>query len=201
MDALIAMFIIIGIVNALGSSRRKKEQQAREARKRAFQQAEQARQAQTPAQRAQARQAKRTAVEAHRAHTPEELQAHLAAMEAARELTPSRTGASGGATPLESAARPDAPRPAEPLVTLPNRGEAPARASRGEGNVSTQGESEAEHAEHLRRAAAEEEANRLARETLRDLREARQDKLRAAVVMSEVLGKPVSLRPRVGLHR
>ena len=70
-----------------------------------------------------------------------------------------------------------------------------------EGSISTQGESDEEHAEHRRRIAAEEEMRQQEHETLRELREANLERLRAAVVMSEVLGKPVSLRPRTGLHR
>ena len=70
-----------------------------------------------------------------------------------------------------------------------------------EGSISTQGESDEEHAEHRRRIAAEEAMRQQEHETLRELREANLEKLRAAVVMSEVLGKPVSLRPRTGVHR
>lgn len=211
MDALIALFIIIGLVNVLGSSRRKREQEAKEAQRRAFREAEQARQASEPlppSQRAQARRAKREAVEARLAHTPEELQAHLAGMEARG------SGASwpnaGGNIPLEVAARTNEPKPAEPRVAATRSSEpkpaepkvvAPHRPHDGEGTISTQGESAEEHAEHLRRAAAEEQARRLARETLRDLRSARREKLQSAVVMSEILNKPVSLRPRAGLHR
>ena len=66
---------------------------------------------------------------------------------------------------------------------------------------SSEGESHEEHAEHLRRIEEEEAQHRQEREALNDLREANLDRLRAAVVMSEVLGKPVSLRPRVGYHR
>ena len=70
-----------------------------------------------------------------------------------------------------------------------------------EGYSSFEGESHEEHAEHLRRIEEEEAQRRQEREALDDLREANLDRLRAAVVMSEVLGKPVSLRPRVGYHR
>ena len=66
---------------------------------------------------------------------------------------------------------------------------------------SFEGESHEEHAKHLRRIEEEEALHRQELEALNDLREANLDKLRAAVVMSEVLGKPVSLRPRVGYHR
>ena len=70
-----------------------------------------------------------------------------------------------------------------------------------EGFVSTQGESFEEHAEHRRRMAEEEARFHQEREALDDLRNANLEKLRAAVVMSEVLNKPVALRPRTGYRR
>lgn len=57
-----------------------------------------------------------------------------------------------------------------------------------------EGESHAEHAGHKLRIAAEEEALRRERAELQELRNVNLKKLRAAVVMSEVLGKPVALR-------
>ena len=80
---------------------------------------------------------------------------------------------------------------------------APARPAEDahEGFVSTQGESAEEHAEHHRRIVEEEMQRHQEREMLEDLRNANLEKLRAAVVMSEVLGKPVALRERTGLHR
>lgn len=65
-----------------------------------------------------------------------------------------------------------------------------------EGTVSTQGESAAEHAEHHQKILSEETRLRKHQETLEELRHLNRQKLRSAVVMSEVLGKPVSLRPR-----
>lgn len=65
-----------------------------------------------------------------------------------------------------------------------------------QGSLSTQGETAAEHAEHRRRIAAEEERLRLETQRLEDVRRVNLDQLRAAVAMSEVLGKPLSLRPR-----
>jgi len=57
-----------------------------------------------------------------------------------------------------------------------------------------EGESYAEHAGHKLRIAAEEEKLRREREELQELRNVNLKKLRAAVVMSEVLGKPLALR-------
>ena len=65
-----------------------------------------------------------------------------------------------------------------------------------EGTISTQGESAAEHAEHRQRILAEEARLHEQQQTLQELRHLNRQKLRSAVVMSEVLGKPVSLRPR-----
>lgn len=151
MDGLIALLVVIAVVNALTSGRRKKRQ---EAQRRAFQGAQQAQAAQKP----KAQQRPRPQAQPS---TPEELRAHLAAMDAQSKPAPKRE----------------------------------------EGAISTQGESEAEHAEHRRRIAAEEAARRLEREALRDLREANRDKLRTAVIMSDVLSKPVALRPRTGYRR
>ena len=70
-----------------------------------------------------------------------------------------------------------------------------------ESSFSMEGESHEEHAEHRRRIEEEEALHQQERDAIADLRAANLDKLRAAVVMSEVLGKPVSLRPRTGYHR
>lgn len=65
-----------------------------------------------------------------------------------------------------------------------------------EGTISTQGETHAEHAAHRRRILAEEERLQQEMDALAELRNANLQKLRTAVVMSEVLGKPVALRGR-----
>lgn len=59
-----------------------------------------------------------------------------------------------------------------------------------------EGESPLEHAAHRQRVIADEERIHREHEQLRELRSINLQKLRSAVVMSEVLGKPVSLRPR-----
>lgn len=176
MDALIVLFIVIGIVNAVTSSKNKKKKQAE---RRAFQQARQ----QT---RAQAREA---AGQARMSLSPEELQGHLRAMEARGKAPAPEHGAYEASAPHR-----DAPRPAEPQVVAPERTLRPTEPHGGEGRISTQGESEAEHAEHRLRVAAEEARQRQQREELRDLRAAERQKLRAAIVMSEILDRPVALR-------
>ena len=59
-----------------------------------------------------------------------------------------------------------------------------------------EGESHKEHAAHKLRIAEEEARLHREREELKELRNVNLKKLRSAVVMSEVLGKPVALRPR-----
>lgn len=61
---------------------------------------------------------------------------------------------------------------------------------------STQGESEAEHRRHIEKIAAEEKQLHQQAENLREMRSMNRQKLRQAVIMSEVLGKPVALRKR-----
>ena len=61
---------------------------------------------------------------------------------------------------------------------------------------STQGESEEEHRKHLEKIAADEKLHREKIETAREIRSMNRQKMRQAVVMSEILGKPVALRGR-----
>ena len=88
------------------------------------------------------------------------------------------------------AAKPISQAPSKPAPALHPEHDEP------EGTVSTQGESAEEHARHRQKLLAEEQARREQHETLRQLQHMNTQKLRAAVVMSEVLGKPVSLRNR-----
>lgn len=86
------------------------------------------------------------------------------------------------------------PEPAEPAVsvlTVPPE--------HAEGAISTQGESDAEHELHLKQVRDAEQAQQEEHEALLELRRMNREKLRSAVVMSEVLGRPVSLRSRA--HR
>lgn len=59
-----------------------------------------------------------------------------------------------------------------------------------------EGEAPLEHAAHRQRVIADEERLHQEHAQLQELRSANLQKLRSAVVMSEVLGKPVSLRAR-----
>ena len=59
---------------------------------------------------------------------------------------------------------------------------------------STQGESEAEHHRHMQKIAADERRRLTEKQQAEDARSAKLRRLRQAVIMSEVLSKPVSLR-------
>lgn len=65
-----------------------------------------------------------------------------------------------------------------------------------ENAIHTEGESAEEHAAHIAKIRAEEEQLYKSRQELQELRHLNRQKLRSAVIMSEVLGKPVSLRSR-----
>ena len=105
------------------------------------------------------------------------------------------------AKPAEASAKPAEPlvKPAKPAVKPVQEKPAPVlllENDEPEGSISTQGESAAEHAQHRRKILAEEEELRREHEELLEIRSMNLQKLRTAVVMSEVLGKPVSLRRR-----
>ena len=63
---------------------------------------------------------------------------------------------------------------------------------------STQGESEEEHRRHLEKIARQEKLRQEKLETAQELRSMNRQKMRQAVVMSEILGKPVALRGKRG---
>lgn len=65
-----------------------------------------------------------------------------------------------------------------------------------ENAIHTEGENAEEHAAHIAKIRAEEEQLYKSRQELQELRHLNRQKLRSAVIMSEVLGKPVSLRSR-----
>ena len=178
MNGLIALFVIIGIVNAL-TSKNKKEKQAkkRAAQARAFDNAIPKAQAKSKPRPQPQPKSKVVERQMRMPFTKEEWKAYLSEM--SEELVAKKAASS-----------------AAPAAAAYDEGE-----SFHEGFVSTQGESAEEHAEHRRRIAEEEAQHWQEREALNDLRNANREKLRAAVVMSEVLGKPVALRPRIGYHR
>ena len=174
MGQLIAIFLIIGILNTLTSNKKKKKQNAQKSGAQRAAAVQPKQQPKPAAQQSKPASAKRQPAQQQRIpFTKAEWKAYLNELSA--ELPPK--------------AEAPAPAPVEFAEEL------------GEGFVSTQGESFEEHAEHRRKIAEEEARRHQEREALDDLRNANLEKLRAAVVMSEVLGKPVALRPRTGYHR
>jgi len=103
-------------------------------------------------------------------------------------------------TDMEKQEKNPKPQPMKPIrMTKPVKAPAPVLHldhDVPEGTVSTQGESAAEHAEHRQKLLAGEARLREQQQTLQELRHLNRQKLRSAVVMSEVLGKPVSLRSK-----
>lgn len=100
-------------------------------------------------------------------------------------------------TNAEAPKKAPAAEKARPAKPAPQPKPAPVEAEPFEqGVVSTQGESEAEHERHRRRILEEEARQEKRLEEMRDLERLNLQKLRAAVVMREILDKPVSLRPR-----
>lgn len=105
-------------------------------------------------------------------------------------------------------ASPDAAQ-AKPIEAQAGPIEAPVKAPANDKTIMTsvitgsdtgavEGETPLEHAAHRQRVLAEEARIHREHAQLRELRSANLQKLRSAVVMSEVLGRPVSLRPRGG---
>lgn len=181
MDSLFSILLIVGLV-LLGSSNKKKQaQKAASKRKNAFDEATSAiRQAQK--KKPFAKQDWINFVMEQTASTPQPAKA--APNSKAKPAPRVKPNKGAPDTSKKQVSTATVPKPAQPTY---------------EGTVSTQGESAAEHAAHMARIRAEEAQAHQAEQTLQELRNLNRQKLRSAVVMSEVLGKPVSLRPRA--HR
>lgn len=194
MDALIPLFIIIGL-SVLGSSKKQKKAQEKTAKKaKAFHDAGEALQ--------QAQEKIPFNKDEWMALLKE--QSGTSASPASLKAAEVRAKAS-----LVQEKRPQPPKQAAPVSEklAPIKAK-PAKAAAAvhlktalahdepEGSISTQGESRAEHAAHLARIHAEEEKLRQAQQTLREVRSLNRQKLQNAVIMSEILDKPVSLRRR-----
>ena len=199
MDGLIGLLIILGISSVFSSNKKKKQQQRSAAKQRAFRDAAEAMQA------------------GKKPYAREEWKQFLSEMEGApaKKPAPAAEIAKPAVQIPEPAVQPAAPavqaaKPpvqaasAEPLIPKKAPQKTPAAPApllymdndAPEGSISTQGESAAEHAMHRQKILAREEAIRREHEALQEVRSLNLKKLRTAVVMSEVLGKPVSLRPR-----
>ena len=179
LDGLIVLLIIIGVVTSISKSNKKKK--AATAQKRAEEP--------SPAQP----KAGPTKIP----YTREEWEQFLADAEgeAAAKPTPAK----------KAAAKPAAPKPApqKRKASAPQMNvAAPAPAAMSTGSIaldprqSVEGETEAEHAAHRLRAAQEDMRIGVERAAEQALAEVNLQTLRSAVVMKEILDKPVSLRPR-----
>ena len=179
LDGLIALLIIIGVVTSISKSSKKKK--ATEAQKRA--------EKPSPAQP----KAGATKIP----YTREEWEQFLADAEGEAAAKP--------APAMKAAAKPAAPKPApqKRKASAPQMNvAAPAPAAMSTGSIaldprqSVEGETEAEHAAHRLRAAQEDMRIGVERAAEQALAEVNLQTLRSAVVMKEILDKPVSLRPR-----
>ena len=179
LDGLIVLLIIIGVVTSISKSNKKKKAAA--AQKRA--------EVPSPAQQ----KAGPTKIP----YTREEWEQFLADAEGEAAAKP--------APAKKAAAKPAAPKPA-PQKRKANAPQmnvaAPAPAAMSTGSIaldprqSVEGETEAEHAAHRLRAAQEDMRIGVERAAEQALAEVNLQTLRSAVVMKEILDKPVSLRPR-----
>lgn len=189
MDGLIVLLIIIGIVSRVSKSNKKKQEAAKKARAKAFADAadavRNAKKVIEPARREIIR-----AVEEEIPFTSADWDAFL------KNAVPEKPAAAA-VVPAK------AEKPAEGMAMKPKpspEGRKSLKQPLPEGFSpalkSTQGESHAEHSQHVEKILLEEKRLTQKQEELRNLRSVNRQKLREAVIMSEVLGKPVALRGR-----
>ncbi len=179
MDGLIVLLIIIGVVTSISKSNKKKKAAAAQKR------AEEPSSAQPKAGTTKI------------PYTREEWEAFLADAEGEAAAKP--------APAKKAAAKPAAPKPAPQkrrAQAVQQSVAAPAPAAMSTGSIaldpkqSVEGETETEHAAHRLRAEREEQRIHVERAAEQALAEVNLQALRSAVVMKEILDKPVSLRPR-----
>lgn len=180
MDGLISIIVIALVSYAISSGKNKKKK------------AEKRRGAQAPSVPPVPKMPKAETI----SYTKAEWEAFLKDAKAAKPTAeaPKKSPDPDGAPAREAAPVAEAPRP-QKSAPQPEPASAEAE-SFGQGTVSTQGESDAEHERHCRRILEEEARREKRLEEMRDLERLNLQKLRAAVVMREILDKPVSLRPR-----
>lgn len=196
MESLLSILLIVGLVALSSSNRKKKAQRKQAQQKRAFAEA-----AQMNGQDKKSR-----AMEEWQNFLKETAggAAVSATMQSAVKKQPDRMQqAETAKTPAKLSFKAAAPKVVQ--VSRPKAAPAPEVSEVSmqvsmqvsmEGMISTQGESAEEHAAHLAKIHTEEERLHQTQQTLQEIRNLNRKKLRSAVVMSEVLGKPVSLRSR-----
>lgn len=192
MESLLSILLIVGLVALSSSNRKKKAQRKQAQQKRAFAEAAQMN-GQDKKSRAMEEWQNFLKETAGGAAVP-------ATMQSAVKKQPDRMQQTGTAkTPAKlsfKAAAPKVVQASRPKpAPAPEVSEVSMQVSM-EGMISTQGESAEEQAAHLAKIHTEEERLHQTQQTLQEIRNLNRKKLRSAVVMSEVLGKPVSLRSR-----
>ena len=166
MDGLIALLIIISVVSSIGKSAKKRKE------------AEKKKNAAAPSAQQPAKAAAKAPTRIP--YTREEWEQFL-----------KEEGVSAApAKPKKQAAKPTAPKKqAKQVVDAPSPKPAAAQPA-------VEGETEAEHAGHRMRVEREEVRMQAERAAAQAVAEINLQALRNAVVMKEILDKPVSLRPR-----
>ena len=171
MDGLIAVLIIIGLVTSIGKSSKKKKAAG----------AQKSAESPAPAQP----KASTTKIP----YTREEWAQFLKEAEV-------EAPAPGKAEPARAATQKRRAKAVQRPVSAPVSAAASAGSIALDSLQSVEGETEAEHAAHRLRTEREEERIQVERAAAQALAEVNLQTLRSAVVMKEILDKPVSLRPR-----
>lgn len=182
MDGLVILLIIIGIVSRVNKNK-KKQEEAKRAKAQAFAEAAHAQAVKAvkkaPEPIKKAAEAAKKAVMEDIPFTKEEWDRFLGNLDEKPKA---------------------APESGHPLPHVSTEGRISRHQIMPEGMSpalrSTQGESEAEHRRHVEKIAAEEKRLEESVQTRQALTAMNRRKMREAVIMSEVLGKPVALRGR-----
>ena len=174
MDGLIVLLIVIGVIARISKSNKKKKA------------AEAARRQEQDEKIPYSREEWDAYLKAEGIPARPKAKAKPAAAVPTAPAKPVKAQAKPAAQPVKAAA---APIPATP--SAPGTGSIRMDPSQG-----VEGETVAEHSMHRQRAAQAEAQAQIEQEALQALRAANLQALRNAVVMKEILDKPVALRPR-----
>ena len=192
MDGLIVLLIVIGVISSISKSNKKKKQRAGAKAVQPKESVPAA--AKVPFSREEWNQyLKESGIggKADKAAAPIKETAQAAQGEHPRADAAKATAQSAAELKRKAAQEAAAPAPKPIRATAQANGSIALDPSQG-----IEGESEAEHAEHRRKAVEAEAHHRSAVEAQEMLRDVNLRTLRAAVVMKEILDRPVALRPR-----
>ena len=173
MDGLIVLLIVIGVIARISKSNKKKAAEA----------------------------ARRQEQDEKIPYSREEWDAYLKAegipARPKAKAKPAAAVPTAPAKPVKAQAKPAAQPVKAAAAPIPATPSAPGTGSiRMDPNQGVEGETVAEHSMHRQRAAQAEAQAQIEQEALQALRAANLQALRNAVVMKEILDKPVALRPR-----